>query len=79
MAEIGPGSCDLFLCLYVMELVPSKQYGLRLLDTAAELLAPGGLALVQTKYSTNASSSRSRRRVPPARSRGHDDYPIDEF
>jgi SAM-dependent methyltransferase len=79
VAEIGPASCDLFLCLYVMELVPSQEYGLRLLDIAAQLLTPGGVALIQTKYSTTASSSRSRRRAYRRDLSNMTTYPIDEF
>ena len=77
--EIGPASCDLFLCVYVMELVPSQQYGLRLLDVAAQLLAPDGLALIQTKYSTTAPSSRSRRRDYRRDLANMTTFPIDEF
>jgi SAM-dependent methyltransferase len=79
VAEIGAASCDLFLCFYVMELVPSQQYGLRLLDIAARLLAPGGVALIQTKYSTAASSSRSRRRAYRRDLANMTTFPIDEF
>jgi SAM-dependent methyltransferase len=79
VAEIGEASCDLFLCFYVMELVPSQQYGLRLLDIAARLLAPGGVALIQTKYATTASSSRSRRRAYRRDLANMTTYPIDEF
>ena len=76
---IGPGSCDLFLCLYVLELVPSQAYGLRLLDTAAALLAPGGVALIQTKYTTTMRASRSRRRDYRRDLANMTTYPIDEF
>jgi SAM-dependent methyltransferase len=79
MAEIAPGSCDLFLCLYVMELVPSQSYGLRLLDIAARLLAPAGVALVQTKYSTTTTSSRSRRRAYRRDLANMTTFAIDEF
>lgn len=79
VAEIGPGSCDLFLCLYVLELVPSQEYALRLLDVAARLLAPGGMALVQTKYATTAASSRSRRRAYRRDLANMTTFPIDEF
>ncbi|MHA6632086.1 class I SAM-dependent methyltransferase [Pseudonocardia sichuanensis] len=37
------GPCDLFLCVYVFELIPSPAYGERILRIAYELLAPGGL------------------------------------
>lgn len=79
ITQIGPASCDLFICLYVMELVPSQEYGLRLLDIAAQLLAPGGVAVVQTKYSTTAPSSRSRRRAYGRNLANMTTYGIDEF
>ena len=79
LAEIGPASCDLFLCLYVLELVPSQSYGLRLLDIAAQLLAPAGVALIQTKYSTTTTTSRSRRRAYRRDLANMTTYPIDEF
>lgn len=79
IGEIGTASCDLFLCLYVMELVPSQSYALRLLDIAAQLLAPGGLALIQTKYSTTTPSSRSRRRAYRRNLANMTTFPIDKF
>jgi SAM-dependent methyltransferase len=56
------GTCDLFLCLYVLELVPTPAYGLRLMRIAHELLRPGGSAFVQIKYATGAWRTRARRR-----------------
>ena len=79
VAEIGRATCDLFLCLYVLELVPSPEYGLRLLDIAAELLRPGAVALVQTKYTTTRPSSRPRRRSYRRDLANMTTYPIDEF
>ncbi len=79
VVEIGPASCDLFLCLYVMELVPSQEYGLRLLDIAAQLLEPAGVALIQTKYTTTATTSRSRRRAYRRDLANMTTFPIDEF
>jgi hypothetical protein len=61
-AQVIPRPCDLFLCLYVLELVPTPEYGRRLLRIARDLLADDGLALVQIKYSTNSWRTRSRRR-----------------
>jgi SAM-dependent methyltransferase len=55
-------SVDLFVCLYVLELVPSPEYGLRLMRLAAELLRPGALAFVQIKYSTGSTNTSSPRR-----------------
>ena len=54
--------CDLFLCLYVLELVPTQAYGLRLMRIAYNLLGPGGQAFVQIKYATGAWRTRPRRR-----------------
>jgi len=53
---------SLFLCLYVLELVPSKEYGLRLMRIAYDLLTPGGQAFVQIKYSAGSWRTSSRRR-----------------
>ena len=55
------GPCDLFLCVYVFELVPGPAYVRRLLRIARDLLAPGGAALVQFKYATADWRSRPRR------------------
>jgi hypothetical protein len=79
IASIGRESCDLFLCLYVMELVPSPEYGLRILSVAHQLLRKGGVALVQIRYSTDNPLTRPRRR---GYKRGVVDmttYAIDEF
>ncbi|MHA6631465.1 class I SAM-dependent methyltransferase [Pseudonocardia sichuanensis] len=53
--------CDVFLCVYVFELIPSPAYGERLLRIAHQILAPGGLALVQIKYDTGSWRTRPRR------------------
>lgn len=57
-----PWSASLFLCLYVLELVPTREYGLRLMQIAKDLLAPGGQAFVQVKYTTGSWRTRTRRR-----------------
>ena len=61
-ARAIPRPCDLFLCLYVLELVPTQAYGLRLMRIAYHLLGPGGQAFVQIKYATRAWRTRPRRR-----------------
>ncbi|WP_255621821.1 cyclopropane-fatty-acyl-phospholipid synthase family protein [Pseudonocardia sp. DSM 110487] len=71
--------CDVFLCVYVFELIPSPAYGERILHIAQELLAPGGLALVQIKYDTGAWRTRPRRlsyRFSPGNTTT---YPIHDF
>jgi Methyltransferase domain len=70
---------DVFLCAYVFELIPSPDYGERILRIAQELLVPGGLALVQIKYDTGAWRTRPRRlsyRFSPGNTTT---YPIHSF
>jgi SAM-dependent methyltransferase len=55
------GPCDVFLCTYVFELIPSERYGRRLLEIALRLLRPGAVAFIQIKYATEAWDTRSRR------------------
>lgn len=54
--------CDVFLCFYVFELIPSPAYGSRLLHIAHRLLGPDGLALIQIKYDEGRWRTRPRRR-----------------
>ncbi|VVJ17664.1 Uncharacterised protein [Amycolatopsis camponoti] len=54
---------DLFLCFYVFELIPSPEYGARLLRIAEQLLGSGGAALIQIKYTTGTWRTRPRRRA----------------
>lgn len=75
---IGPG-CDIFLCFYVFELVPSPEYGERLLLIARDLLAPGGLALIQIKYDEGRFWTRPRRRAYRSGVADMTTYPIPEF
>lgn len=55
--------CDILLCCYVFELIPTPEYGARLLRIARQLLAPDGLALVQIKYDEGRWSTRPPRRA----------------
>jgi len=76
--RIGPGSCDLFLCLYVIELLPSQEYARRILDIAAELLGPSGVMFVQIKYRDNADRAPHKRNY--ARNLASQTiFPIDAF
>jgi SAM-dependent methyltransferase len=56
-----PGACDLFLCIYVFELLPTPEYGRRILEIAHRVLRPGGIALIQIRYATSESRTKSRR------------------
>jgi SAM-dependent methyltransferase len=79
IASVGEQSCDLFLCFYVMELVPSPEYGLRILSIARRLLRDGGVAVFQVKYSNANLLSRSRRRSYRRGLANMTTYAIDEF
>lgn len=54
------GRCDLFLCVYVFELLPSPAYARRILRVASQLLSPDGMALIQIKYRTADRRTASR-------------------
>jgi SAM-dependent methyltransferase len=77
VAEIG--ECDIFLCFYVFELIPTPEYGERLLRIVARLLAPGGLALIQVKYHDGDFWSRPRRRGYRTSVAGMTTYSISAF
>jgi hypothetical protein len=55
-----PGSCDLFISTYVFELLPTPEYGIRILRIAHELLTAGGIAMIQVRYSEGNAKTRSR-------------------
>lgn len=73
------GWCDVFVSFYVFELIPSPEYGERLLRIAAELLAPGGLALIQIKYDAGRWRTKPRRRAYRSGLAEMTTYPIDGF
>ena len=54
------GPCELLISTYVFELLPTPEYGIRVLRVAHELLAPGGVAMIQIKYSEGDAKTRSR-------------------
>lgn len=60
MVGVVENPVDLFLCLYVIELLPSREHAARVMRVAARLLRPGGSALVQVKYRTTSPFTRSR-------------------
>jgi 2-polyprenyl-3-methyl-5-hydroxy-6-metoxy-1,4-benzoquinol methylase len=71
--------CDLFICLYVLELVPTPAYGLRILQIAADLLRPGGHAMIQIKYRTGWRTAPRGRRYKASTVASITSYRIDEF
>jgi SAM-dependent methyltransferase len=54
------GQCELLLSTYVFELLPTPEYGLRVLRIAYELLAPDGIVMVQVKYNEGDWKTRSQ-------------------
>ncbi len=46
-------SCDVFLCLYVIEVTTGEDAVRAILNIAKSVLAPGGIAFVQMKYHTS--------------------------
>ena len=73
------GTCDMLLCTYVFELLPSPEYGTRILKLAYELLRPGGFALIQIKYQTHERRTRPRRWMYQRNLANMTTYPIDAF
>ncbi len=76
-ASIAP--CDLFLCTYVMELVPTPEYGKRVVAIAHQILKPGGLAIIQIKYATTQATTKPRRWGYRHNAANMTTYPIDQF
>jgi 2-polyprenyl-3-methyl-5-hydroxy-6-metoxy-1,4-benzoquinol methylase len=71
--------CDLFICFYVLELVPTPEYGLRILNIAANLLEPGGYAMIQIKYCSGWRTASRGRRYKSSTAASMTSYRIDEF
>lgn len=57
--EVGAG-CDLFVCTYVFELLPSEAHALEVLDIARDLLCSGGIALVHVRLARSGLGGGSR-------------------
>jgi SAM-dependent methyltransferase len=73
------GQCDLFLCTYVFELLPTPEHGERLLRVARSVLSAGGMALVQVKYATHEIHTLSRRAGYRRNPANMTSYRIEEF
>ncbi|MBC6606567.1 class I SAM-dependent methyltransferase [Hymenobacter sp. BT188] len=52
---------DLFLCVYVFCVFPTKTYGSRVLDIAFKLLKPGGQAFIEIRYADHTPISKPHR------------------
>jgi hypothetical protein len=73
------GTCDAFLCLYVLELTAGPEEALRILRIAERLLATGGIAFVQVKYHTADWRTRGHKRNYRANLANMTTFGIDEF
>ena len=71
--------CDLFLCTYVFELLPTPEHGERLLRVARNLLRPGGMAFVQVKYATQDVRTLPRRAGYRRNPANMSTYRLEEF
>lgn len=54
------GRYDLFICTYVIELLPTESHALELIVMAAEMLESGGYALIQIRCTLGGVADRSR-------------------
>lgn len=77
--ETRHGSCDLFVCVYVLELTPSRDDALQIIRIARDVLVPGGMAFVQFKYETSSRRTRSHRRDYRHNFANMTTFAIDEF
>ena len=57
----APRPCDLFLCTHVFEILPTPEYGLRILSIAHALLAEGGMAIIQIRYVSDSWDTKPKR------------------
>ena len=53
--------CDLFLCTYVFELLPTPEYGLKVLSIAHDLLEQKGMAIIQIRYISDSWETKPKR------------------
>jgi SAM-dependent methyltransferase len=73
------GTFDLFVCAYVFELLPTPEYGRRVLRVARRLLRDGGMAVVQIKYRTASAATAPRPWNYVRNLAQNTTYAIDEF
>lgn len=78
-ADGREGSCDTFICLYVVEVLPSVEDVKRILRVAERMLRPGGIAFVQMKYHTADWRPRAYKRDYARSLSTMTTFGIDEF
>jgi Methyltransferase domain len=72
-------SCDVFLCLYVLELTAGPEEALRIVRIAERLLVSGGIAFIQVKYHTADRRTRAYKRNYRRNLANMTTFGIDEF
>jgi cyclopropane fatty-acyl-phospholipid synthase-like methyltransferase len=70
---------DLFFCIHVMEVFPSKNYTERILAITSKLLRTGGMAFLQYKYTTPSWDTQPKRWSYSSDPPNMTTYWIDEF
>jgi len=70
---------DVFLSTAVFQHFPSKSYGRRVTRVASDLLRPGGIAMIQTRYSEGSWKFRSKHRDYKSNAITFTAYGIAEF
>lgn len=78
-AEDREGTCDTFLCLYVLELTAGAEEALRIIRVAERLLVSGGMAFVQVKYHNADRHTRGHTRNYRRNLANMTTFGIDEF
>jgi Methyltransferase domain len=73
------GTCDTFLCLYVLELTAGPAEALRIMRIAERLLVSGGIAFVQVKYHNADRRTRGHKRNYRRNLANMTTFGIDEF
>lgn len=71
--------CQLFLCTYVFQSLPSVDYANRVTELAYEMLAPGGLAMIQIRFGDGPGTGRSRKANYRRYAVAFTAYPIHEY
>ena len=70
---------DFFICTYVYELLPSPEYGLRILELANRILKINGIGFIQIKYNSGERKFRSRKWGYKLNPYNMTTYTIEEF
>jgi SAM-dependent methyltransferase len=73
------GVCDVFLCLYVLELTAGPDEAMRIVKIAERLLASGGVAFLQVKYHNADWRTKGHKRNYRRNLANMTTFGIDEF